>query len=116
MKPETYTGRYAMHRYWARKPYNIVAEFIKYYTKPGEIVLDPFCGSGVTIVEALILRRKAIAVDIDPMATFVTKMTAINVDLNEFQRAFYYIREKVLPLITKLPHFQLYGKEMNQKR
>jgi DNA modification methylase/ribosomal protein S27AE len=102
MKPETYTGRYAMHRYWARKPYNIVAEFIKYYTKPGEIVLDPFCGSGVTLVESLILRRKAIAVDIDPMATFVTKMTAINIDLNEFQRAFSYIREKVLPLITML--------------
>jgi len=102
LKPRTYTGRYAMHRYWARKPYNIVAEFIKHYSRPNEIVLDPFCGSGVTVLESLVLRRKAIAVDIDPMATFITKVTALDADLDEYRRAFEEIRRKVLPIIAPL--------------
>ncbi|MFQ6062383.1 MAG: DNA methyltransferase, partial [Methanosarcinales archaeon] len=33
-----------MHKYWARKPHNVVAEYIKKYSEEGEIVLDPFCG------------------------------------------------------------------------
>ncbi|MCS6831446.1 MAG: site-specific DNA-methyltransferase, partial [bacterium] len=33
-----------MHKYWAKKPHNVVRAFILQYTRPGEVVLDPFCG------------------------------------------------------------------------
>jgi len=62
-KAESYTGIYALHKYWSKKPYNIIRDFIKRYTKPGEIVLDPFCGSGISITEAIITNRKAIGID-----------------------------------------------------
>ena len=48
-----HTPMYLMHKYWARKPHNVVSEYIENYTKEGELVLDPFCGSGPTPIEAI---------------------------------------------------------------
>lgn len=55
---------------------------IEHLTKPGDIVLDPFCGSGTALVEANILNRKAIGADIAPIAVLVSKVktTYINTD------------------------------------
>ena len=78
--PELHPSMYLMHKYWARKPHNVVASYIKKYSKKGEIVLDPFCGSGVTVAESLILERKAIGMDINPFSIFLTKNTIDQVD------------------------------------
>ena len=45
--PKAHTPMYNFHKYWSRKTWNVVGEFIEtYYPKDG-IVLDPFGGSGV---------------------------------------------------------------------
>lgn len=44
---------------------------------PGKAVLDPFCGSGTTLVEAVQLGAKAHGVDVNPMAVFVTRAKII---------------------------------------
>ena len=93
--PKTHTSVYLMHKYWARKPHNVVSRYIETYSKEGEIVLDPFCGSGVTAIESLKLARKAIAADLDPMAVFITRMTAIPIDIEEFKKTFNIIKKKV---------------------
>jgi len=54
----SFTPMYSMHKYWSRKPSEIIAEYIESYTEPGDIILDAFSGSGVTIIEALKLGRK----------------------------------------------------------
>lgn len=46
---------------------------INAYSKRGEIVLDPFCGSGTTAIEAMLLGRDAISIDIDPFARLLIK-------------------------------------------
>jgi 16S rRNA G966 N2-methylase RsmD/DNA-directed RNA polymerase subunit RPC12/RpoP len=71
---------YNMHKYFARKTHNVVGEYIKRYSKAGEIVLDPFCGSGVANIEALKSQRKTIAIDFSPVATFITRMTGKRVE------------------------------------
>jgi len=85
---KTHAPLYLMHKYWARKPHNVVARYIEYYTDPGDVVLDPFMGSGVTIVEALRLDRKAIGNDLNPIASFIARMTLLKVDLPKFHEAF----------------------------
>ena len=90
-----HTPVYKMHRYFARRPYSVFNELIKHYSNPGSIILDPFCGGGVTIVEALRLRRKVIGVDLNPMATFITRMEVVDVDLNELEKAFKEIEKNV---------------------
>lgn len=44
------------------------------YTREGDLLLDPFCGSGTLLVEALVAGRNAVGVDIDPLATFVARV------------------------------------------
>ncbi len=79
--------------FFAKKPWPIVQEYIKHYTLPGDLVCDPFVGSGVTAVEALVLGRRAIVGDINPVARFITRMTAVApVDLTRLNKAFDQVR------------------------
>ena len=57
--------------------------------------MDPFCGGGVTVVEALKLRRKAVGVDVNPVATYVTSMECADVNLGDFKSAFEKLRARV---------------------
>jgi len=104
ISPQPHTQMYLMHKYWARKPHNVVGEYIEHYSKKGEIVLDPFVGSGVTAIEALKHGRKAIAIDLNPMSTFITRMTLVPANLSEFKKAFEKIREEVKSEIENLYH------------
>lgn len=46
------------------KPLALAAHFIELHTEPGDIVVDPFCGSGTTCVAAKMLGRHYIGIDI----------------------------------------------------
>lgn len=91
------TAIYNMHTYWSKKPHDAIREYIKHYTKPGDIVLDPFCGSGGTALAALMEGRAAIAIDLSPAATFITKNYCTPVDVDELQRAFEELQRRVKP-------------------
>jgi len=91
------TAIYNMHTYWSKKPHDAIREYIKHYTKPGDVVLDPFCGSGGTALAALMEGRAAIAIDLSPVATFITKNYCTPVDVDELQRAFDELNRKVKP-------------------
>lgn len=99
---EQHTPIYKMHRYYARRPWNVFEHIIKHYTDEGDIILDPFCGGGVTVVEGLKLKRKVIGVDLNPLATYVTKMEVEPLDIEKFKEAFDALKKKlekeILPL------------------
>ena len=76
-----HTPQYSMHKYFARRPYNVFENLVKHYTEKGDIVLDCFCGGGVTIFESLKLDRKVIGVDLNPLAAFITEMQVKQVDI-----------------------------------
>ncbi len=96
------TAIYNMHTYWSKKPHDAIQQYIRHYTKFGDIVLDPFCGSGGTVLAALIDGRAAIAIDLSPAATFITKNYCTPVDVDELQRAFAELQSKVKPDIDWL--------------
>jgi DNA modification methylase len=89
------TAIYNMHTYWSKKPHDAIRQYIRHYTKPGDLVLDPFCGSGGTALAALMEGRKAIAIDRSPAATFITKNYCTPVDVEELQAAFEDLKTKV---------------------
>ena len=91
------TAIYNMHTYWSKKPHDAIRQYIRHYTQPGDLVLDPFCGSGGTALAALMEGRKAIAIDRSPAATFITKNYCTPVDVNELQAAFEELKRKVEP-------------------
>jgi hypothetical protein len=56
----------------------VAAHAIRHYTRPGELVLDPMCGIGTTLVEAVHLDRPAIGVEYEP---HWAQVSAANLDL-----------------------------------
>jgi len=104
IQAKPHTPVYMMHKFWARRPHNVFAELINHYSKPSDIILDPFCGGGVTVIESLRLKRKVVGVDLNPLATYVTEMEVRSLDVENFWRGFEEIKKKVEPELS-----QIYG-------
>ncbi len=64
---------YKIHPYYTKQPSNVVSEYIRHFCPEGGLVVDPFCGSGVTAIEALTNRRRAMCIDLDPLAVTCAK-------------------------------------------
>lgn len=56
-----------------QKPVLIMNQIIELVTEPGDVVLDPFCGSGTTLVAAQLLNRSSIGIDISKEAIKLTE-------------------------------------------
>ena len=88
-KKNKFPERYKIHQYWSRKPWYVVRKYIETFTNQGDIVLDPFVGSGVTACEALALRRRVIGCDLNPIAVMITRLTCVSpVDLGKLQTVY----------------------------
>ncbi|HEX8407409.1 MAG TPA: site-specific DNA-methyltransferase [Thermoanaerobaculia bacterium] len=59
--------------YPTQKPVLLLDRIIRLASDPGDKVLDPFCGSGTTLVAARELDRAAYGIDISPEATALTR-------------------------------------------
>jgi DNA modification methylase/DNA-directed RNA polymerase subunit RPC12/RpoP len=64
---------YRIHGYWSKKPHEVLATCIDTYTRPGDLILDPFCGSGGTLLMASAAGRIGIGIDRSPAAAFITR-------------------------------------------
>lgn len=62
-----------IHPYPAKFIPQIPHHFIKKYSSDGDTVLDPFCGSGTTLVESMLIGRPSIGVDVNPIATLISR-------------------------------------------
>lgn len=51
----------------------MVRVLIELYSRPGDVVLDPFCGAGVVPLECIIMGRHAIGNDLSPYAYVITR-------------------------------------------
>jgi 16S rRNA G966 N2-methylase RsmD len=100
--PESHTAMYVWHKYWARKTWNVVGEHILAYTKPHQIVFDPFAGSGVTAIEAARNQRRAIVCDLNPAASHITELTLRHVDTLKLLEAFERVRQRAQKDVTSL--------------
>ena len=65
----TAAGRwYGFGRYYAMFPQSFIHDAVTNLTKPGESVLDPFCGRGNGPFTATVLGRSALGIDVNPIA------------------------------------------------
>jgi len=71
---------HSLHAFAAKFPPQLPRLFIEHLTAEGEKVLDPMVGSGTTIVEAYLLRRRGIGVDIDPLALHICRVKTTHID------------------------------------
>lgn len=83
---------YIAHSYHTKVPYKAIMKYILHYTKPGDVVFDGFCGTGMTGVAAQMCGaqangqwsnadndegvwgyRKAVLTDLSPMASYLSR-------------------------------------------
>lgn len=108
-----YDGLYKAHSYHTKVPHLAIVPSILHYTKPGDLVLDGFCGSGMTGVAAQWCGvapsayrheieaefrsagralpewglRRTILSDLSPAATFIAANYNEHIDINAFEVA-----------------------------
>jgi adenine-specific DNA methylase len=63
------------------------------YSKRGDTLLDPFCGSGTMLLEALVAGRSAIGVDVDPVAAFISRVKCRPISAKQLEREFHKLQK-----------------------
>ncbi len=56
--PKSYTGLMSFHKYWGKKPTESLSYLVENCTSEGDIIMDPFLGSGLIALECLERNRR----------------------------------------------------------
>ena len=100
-----------IHRYSGKFIPQIAARAISLLTQPGDLVLDPYCGSGTTLLESAIHGRKAVGIDLNPLAVLIARAKTTPIPQPELKRLVPTLRNVLfwgdagtsLPLFRSLP-------------
>ncbi len=79
---------HGIHSYHAKYIPSIPKYFIEKYSLKGDYVLDPFCGSGTTLLESMLLERNSVGVDLSFIATKISKAKTSIVDPKLMEETF----------------------------
>lgn len=105
-------GIHGLHSYPAMMAPPIARRLIGELTNRGDIVLDPFCGSGTVLAEAVLLDRETIGYDINPLALLVTKVKTTPIHPDELKKALESIERiasVIIPEYADMPEFTNIG-------
>lgn len=86
---------HGIHKYPAKFFPELPRWLISRYSNEGNLVLDPFAGSGTTNLEALLSNRHSIGVDVDPFARFLAKVKTTPIPTLELRSAWKTLRHRV---------------------
>jgi DNA modification methylase len=87
---------FGVHGYFTKQSWDVVQAYIRNFTKPNDLVLDPFGGSGITVVEALMTKRKGIHIDLNPLSIFLVNGLITSTDLQELHDSFEKIKSEYI--------------------
>ncbi|HNO32037.1 MAG TPA: DNA methyltransferase [Anaerolineales bacterium] len=89
---------YNAHSYHTKVPHKAIMRYLDHYTKPGDLVFDGFCGTGMSGVATAhaVGGRKSILVDLSPVATFIARNLNGNLDSISFNDAAKQVVANVL--------------------
>jgi DNA modification methylase/transcriptional regulator with XRE-family HTH domain/DNA-directed RNA polymerase subunit RPC12/RpoP len=96
------SSSYRAHSYHTKVPPAAIIPFIRAFTQPGETILDPFCGSGMTGVAALMEGRNALLSDLSPAAVHISRNYTTPCDPQEFAESLIRVEKMVTPTIAWL--------------
>lgn len=96
------TTTYRAHSYHTKVPPSAIRPFIEAFTEMGDLVSDPFCGSGMTGVAALDCGRNAVLSDLSPAAVHIARNYTAPCEPKAFKAAFDRLKVAVEPTMNWL--------------
>jgi len=95
---KTDRATHLIHSYPAKLLMNIPYFFLNntVLSKEGDNVLDPFCGTGTVLLEAILAKRNAYGADANPLARMITNVKTTNYSLKKIEFYFDCIKEKII--------------------
>ncbi|MEM5672812.1 DNA methyltransferase [Bacillus cereus] len=105
---------HGLHSYPAKYIPQLPEAVILEHTNERNTVLDPFCGSGTTVLEASIHGRKSIGIDSNPIAALVSRVKTTALSVDELQRikeisqklkSIEIVEEKEVPNVPNIDHW-----------
>lgn len=82
-KKENRVGMHSFHRYYGKLIPAIPNCFIDKFTKEGDLIFDPFTGSGTTAVESCRMNRDFVGVEINPLSVSISKTKTSKLSVNK---------------------------------
>lgn len=86
-KNQTTARNFGVHPYFTRQSWDIVTSHIRAFSQEGDVVLDPFGGTGVTLNESLMNKRHGIFIDLNPITVFWRKAILNDTSINLIQKS-----------------------------
>ena len=87
------------YRYPARFSPKFAAAAIDCFSKPGDLVLDPYMGGGTTVVESLAAGRRVVGNDLNSLASFVARAKTTRLSKEEAE-AVHLWAERIIPTLS----------------
>ncbi|MFW9892377.1 MAG: DNA methyltransferase, partial [Candidatus Thorarchaeota archaeon] len=78
---------HGIHKFPAKFFPELPRYLIRKYSEMGDIVLDPMCGSGTTLLESILNERIGIGIDIDPIARLISKVKTTPIESKPLKAA-----------------------------
>jgi len=95
---------HGLHPYPAKFIPHIPRRLIELFSRPGDTVLDPMCGSGTAVVEATVAGRIGLGADLNPIACLVSRAkTTLLSERDERELAVLHRRLEVLGQVAAAP-------------
>ncbi|MHA2044943.1 MAG: DNA methyltransferase [Candidatus Thorarchaeota archaeon] len=95
---------HGIHKFPAKFFPELPRYLIRKYSDKGETVLDPMCGSGTTLLEAMLNDRVGIGIDIDPIARLISKIKTTPLDSKSLKDASTTLLANIQELIHSKTH------------
>ena len=83
---------YNLHPYDSKKSHAAIRQYIKHYTTQKDLVLDPFCGSGSTLVAACEEGCSCIGIDFSPLATLISSEIVSPRQIEDIDKSFFRLK------------------------
>ncbi len=96
-----YKGLEAFHKYWGKKPIESWNILINELSTPGDLLLDPFLGSGLVARESIDKNRSFVGIDINPISIELTNFFLNPPKAKDLISAFEKIEKNMKKYLTK---------------